>query len=419
MPADATQPPNTNPPVALPFEYTLWLHNKSLDELGGQARLVDCFHRITPQPYMVCVIAGRMDGPWEIHVSTIHDPTPKIFQSPQADSDTGEHMAIYFALTHAVATEALLRYRLFAKKGHDPFPPNKDGQATLALSLLDANRPYQHELAVYTCLSDRFWFEFNGSDDHRRKQLRVLENWLWYFQEMGAEHFYLVFDFINPEYLAASMKVLQPYIDQGMITLAHAHARDHRPFLFQVALENYFLHFARGHTKWLAMLDVDEYLQLMDQGQALRGLKAYIDEVVTKDPSITVVEFPGIFWDMPLRNNHGITEPRDIIWHSERNNQRKSGGLLGMKGVYHTEKVRATWVHLAHQYYGKALWLHPFTEGRLDHFRRLGHGLYDSLWRHRDDGLDLGALVQDATFRDLWDALADRSKAPDQTQKKS
>ena len=83
----------------------------------------------------------------------------------------------------------------------------------------------------------------------------ILKEWLDHYLFHGVEHFYLV----NDDSTDSFMEVLQPYLDKNQITLFNSHKF---PYYCGRQKDSYN-HFILPHikeTKWLLMIDLDEYL---------------------------------------------------------------------------------------------------------------------------------------------------------------
>ncbi len=93
-----------------------------------------------------------------------------------------------------------------------------------------------------------------------------LKEWIEYHRLIGVDHFYLYNNRSSDDYL----KALQPYIQKGIVTLIHwsgvTETHDLKaPFAEALgtripAYENAIKYRSVGKTKWLALLDVDEFL---------------------------------------------------------------------------------------------------------------------------------------------------------------
>ena len=81
-----------------------------------------------------------------------------------------------------------------------------------------------------------------------------IKEWITHYLHHGVEHFYLINDSSTDNF----MEVIKPYSDSNLITLFNVH----EPYYFgrQHKLYNkYILPFV-NETKWLLMVDLDEYV---------------------------------------------------------------------------------------------------------------------------------------------------------------
>jgi hypothetical protein len=92
-----------------------------------------------------------------------------------------------------------------------------------------------------------------------RNEAPYLKEWIEFHRLVGCDHFYLLNNLSTDDYL----KVLDPYIKRGIVDLfswpiEHQDVEDWNEI--QVLGLNRALHFAKNQTKWLAILDTDEFL---------------------------------------------------------------------------------------------------------------------------------------------------------------
>jgi hypothetical protein len=108
-----------------------------------------------------------------------------------------------------------------------------------------------------------------------RNEAPYLAEWIEFHRVIGFEHFYL-FDNLSED---EPRKVLDPYISQGIATLVSwpiDHDNVHDWTEVQCLAYERALHWARGKAKWLAILDVDEFLFPVE-GSLLNVLSEYED----------------------------------------------------------------------------------------------------------------------------------------------
>ena len=88
-----------------------------------------------------------------------------------------------------------------------------------------------------------------------RDETRYLREWVEYHRLVGVERFYLVSNDDSPD---AARAILEPYIRRGEVVFDW---RTGGPFVnFQTDLYLELLQLAMGRSRWLAFLDMDEFL---------------------------------------------------------------------------------------------------------------------------------------------------------------
>jgi len=85
---------------------------------------------------------------------------------------------------------------------------------------------------------------------HKQEQ-DFLKEWIEYHLLVGVEHFYLCSNDDDP---APSLKILQPYIDRGIVDYSH---QDGAPLY---GYYNQCLSNVKGKSKWLGLIDLDEFI---------------------------------------------------------------------------------------------------------------------------------------------------------------
>jgi hypothetical protein len=101
-----------------------------------------------------------------------------------------------------------------------------------------------------------------------KDEAHYLDEWLAFHHGVGVEHFYLYNNESSDNYLA----VLSPWIDRNVVTLI-----DWPGALQQKSAYNNCLHRFQMEARWIAIIDIDEFL-FSPQGRDLRAfLSAYSD----------------------------------------------------------------------------------------------------------------------------------------------
>lgn len=92
-----------------------------------------------------------------------------------------------------------------------------------------------------------------------RDEAPYLKEWIEYHLLVGVEHFYLYNNLSSDDY----KKVLAPYIKQGIVEIkdwSYAYTDIGRWAPIQCSAYNEILQKAKGKTKWLAIIDTDEFI---------------------------------------------------------------------------------------------------------------------------------------------------------------
>jgi hypothetical protein len=110
-------------------------------------------------------------------------------------------------------------------------------------------RPHPHELAVCAIF---------------REEAPFLDEWIAFHAGVGVTHFYLYNNFSTDDFWT----VLEPWIARGLVTLTEWPVK-----VGQVAAYRHCLRRARDECRWLAFIDIDEFLfapQVIDVRSILR-----------------------------------------------------------------------------------------------------------------------------------------------------
>lgn len=107
-----------------------------------------------------------------------------------------------------------------------------------------------------------------------RNEAHYLKEWIEYYRLLGVEHFYLYNNLSSDNY----QEQLTPYIKNGIVELTewtqHAYnwqEWDHT----QVAAYRHALGKAKHHTRWLAIIDIDEFIVPVSTDNLITLLKRY------------------------------------------------------------------------------------------------------------------------------------------------
>lgn len=95
---------------------------------------------------------------------------------------------------------------------------------------------------------------------------RYIEEWIEYHRLIGVEKFYIVDNGSTDD----TIEVLKKYIDMGIIELYVAEGKD-----LQLKAYNNLINYHRDDTKWIAFIDVDEFIYIHDGSNIKDFLKDY------------------------------------------------------------------------------------------------------------------------------------------------
>lgn len=103
-----------------------------------------------------------------------------------------------------------------------------------------------------------------------RNEARFLKEWIEFHKIIGVQHFFLYNHMSTDNYKT----VLEPYIESGIVELTEW--TDERPhYQWQMAAYQDALQKARGVTRWLAVIDLDEFIVPIEHDSLLEFLKQY------------------------------------------------------------------------------------------------------------------------------------------------
>ncbi len=107
-----------------------------------------------------------------------------------------------------------------------------------------------------------------------QNEARFMKEWIEFHKLMGVQHFYLYNNLSTDNYQA----ILQPYIDKGEVELIEwsmpsKNLKEWDPI--QHAAFTNAINISRGKTKWLACLDLDEFLFPVQASSLVEFLKDY------------------------------------------------------------------------------------------------------------------------------------------------
>jgi len=156
----------------------------------------------------------------------------------------------------------------------------------------------------------------------------IIKEWIDHHIWQGFEHFYLINYGSTDDYI----DILNPYIEMGLITLYHLP----EPYR-QIAHYNTVYNQIKNNTKWLAVIDIDEYFY---------GIKEPVIDFIKKIDSTTNINIIKSNW-YRFGSSNLIKQPSEIRTSFTR---RGSGPRLydtSMKNIVKTSEFQGVRVHKA------------------------------------------------------------------------
>jgi hypothetical protein len=166
-----------------------------------------------------------------------------------------------------------------------------------------------------------------------KDEARFLDEWLTFHHGVGVEHFYLYDNFSSDDFRA----VLAPWIAKGVVTLI-----DWPHKAGQVSAYNDCIARFRAEARWIALIDIDEFL-FSPQARDLRPLLARYEGQ------------PGIFvyWHMFGASGHRARPPGPVV-ESYRRRQAKAPRATG-KSILNPRLVAEADIHVSKPKVGSLL----------------------------------------------------------------
>lgn len=103
-----------------------------------------------------------------------------------------------------------------------------------------------------------------------KDELRYVREWIEFHRLVGVERFYMVSNDNSPD---AAFAILKPYIERGEIVFLSRRGGGFVQLQMDIYLD--VLRLATGHTRWLAFLDMDEFLLPVEASAIPDALASY------------------------------------------------------------------------------------------------------------------------------------------------
>jgi len=163
-----------------------------------------------------------------------------------------------------------------------------------------------------------------------RDEAPYLKEWIEFHKLVGVNHFYLYNNCSTDNYES----ILQPYIDLGEVELIqwpyNSKSWEHWLYEIQAGAYTDCLALARGKAKWLALIDIDEFLTPMSSDHVPDILKEY-------------EAFGGVGFNWKLFGHSGLLdlEPNKLMIESLlKTAVHDRPTHLGIKSIVRPERVK-------------------------------------------------------------------------------
>jgi len=161
-----------------------------------------------------------------------------------------------------------------------------------------------------------------------KNESKILKEWIEHYLFHGAEHFYLIDDASTDDFLP----ILQPYIDKHLVSLFQ-HPTPWTYYLGrQSDMYNYYIFPRLKETKWLAIVDLDEYLW--------SPVSIDLKYPLWQSENLGQIQIQGMYFG----SNGHIQQPDSIVKSFTRRDSAIDGGLkyivnssysFNMLGIHH------------------------------------------------------------------------------------
>ncbi|WP_420421963.1 glycosyltransferase family 92 protein [Simkania sp.] len=171
-----------------------------------------------------------------------------------------------------------------------------------------------------------------------KNESEYLEEWLNHNLDLGVEHFFLFDDESSDDFLA----VLEPYLADGLITLAPLSMDNpgNHPGCYsgyQLFKINEVMQNCGDRIKWLAAIDIDEYI-VPNKHSSLIG---YLRDIEKEVPNVGFVSIPWF--------NFGTSYIEKVPYGQMTNflTLREAGGGAQTKIIYYVGRTHRSYSHHA------------------------------------------------------------------------
>jgi len=215
-------------------------------------------------------------------------------------------------------------------------------------------------------------------------QAEYLKPWAQYHVALGFTQLLVYVDEKDTTWVE---QALSSFILNGQVTIVPFYfgaVSDKKEFLTQGAMESHCLYQARGRAKWIAHMDVDEYLDFLQPNVNMRNY-----QLPKSDSSDVAVVVRNQFWGI-LPSSHRVDAPYPCHLNAKSKLINEPG--LRSKVILRPEYVDALFPHYVIKQDGYTeVHPDPLSEVRLNHFKNcdaLGNGCFGTVQSEFDIARD-------------------------------
>lgn len=172
-----------------------------------------------------------------------------------------------------------------------------------------------------------------------KNEAHIMEEWIKHYLYHGVDHFYMIDDRSDDNY----MDIINKYIESGLVTLYHTKDVDPENITKIRKVHNrqgiFYDHFVlplKHETKWLAVVDLDEFLY--------SAVEIDIKNILKKHEDIHTIQ---VDW-LTFGSNGFIEQPKNVvesfIKRCDYYNSKKIG-IYSFKSISQTQHLKSIGIH--------------------------------------------------------------------------
>jgi hypothetical protein len=185
----------------------------------------------------------------------------------------------------------------------------------------------REEIKEYREIYENYW---NHEDDRFEDKLSIaamvrneapyLQEWIEYHKLAGVDRFYIYDNYSDDNIV----EVLAPYIQDGSVVYAVFPEKESHTLEAQTGAYNDAIKKCRNKTKWLALIDIDEFIVPVQTGTITDAIEAVEKNVAGKKTAAL-----GVYWVLYGFSDH-YTKPEGLVIENYRRSRVKE--MIGVGG---------------------------------------------------------------------------------------